>query len=184
MPGRSGCCRCGDPAGHPGSIFVELLNDSKKISARIRAELRPLIEQNALSFGIAMVDNRELDRINVLNASITAMHLALGKLNPQPACLLVDGNRFRPYGTTPYHCIPGADGKYASVAAASVLAKTWRDDYMIRLHGEYPQYDWETNKGYPTPGHKKAIATHGISPYHRLTFRPVSQLEIGFFKNP
>lgn len=165
---------------NPDPFMLSLLNDSKKLTARIRSELRPLIKRHALAFGIGVVDNRELDRINVLNASIQAMHLALEGLNPQPEFLVIDGNRFRSYGRIPHACIPGGDGRYASVAAASVLAKTWRDDYMTRLHAEYPHYDWRTNKGYPTPAHKTAIATHGISPYHRLTFRPVNQMEIRY----
>ncbi len=155
----------------PDALLLSLLNDSKKLSRRLREELRPMIEEHALAYGIAMVDNEEVDRINVLNASIRAMHLALEKLNPQPGFLLIDGNRFQPYNTTPHKCIVRGDGEYAAIAAASILAKTWRDDYMLGLHEAHPQFNWECNKGYPTADHKKAIAEYGLTRYHRLTFK-------------
>lgn len=155
----------------PDPELIDLLNDSKKLPARIREALRPLIETHALAYGVAMVGNEEVDRINVLNASIRAMHLALEKLSPQPACLLVDGNRFRPYASIPHHCVVRGDGEYAAIAAASVLAKTWRDAYMMELHQVHPEYNWKSNKGYPTADHKRAIAEFGLTRYHRRSFK-------------
>lgn len=155
----------------PDAILLGLLNDSKKLSLRLRDELRPLIEAQALAYGIAMVDNNEVDRINVLNASIRAMHLALEKLNPQPGFLLIDGNRFLPYCSIPHQCLVRGDGEYAAIAAASILAKTWRDAYMLSLHEVHPQYNWKSNKGYPTADHKKAIAEYGLTRFHRRTFK-------------
>jgi ribonuclease HII len=133
-------------------------------------KLRCSIEKDAMHWAVAMVDNKEIDRINILNASILAMHKALDKLDIQPGLLLIDGNRFKPYGEIPYNCIIKGDGLFLSIAAASILAKTYRDDYMENLAIDFPQYLWNRNKGYPTMEHRKAIAQFGTSPYHRLSF--------------
>lgn len=167
------------PDQAPGDL-LRVLNDSKKLSVRTRLELRLLIEEQALAFGVAMVDNVEIDRINILNASIKAMHLAIRQLIPQPGFLLIDGNRFKSFGDIPHQCIVKGDGKYASVAAASILAKTWRDAYMQVQHEKYPDYGWDQNKGYPTPAHKLGVRQQGITPLHRRSFKPVCQLEMAF----
>ena len=146
------------------------MNDSKKLSARIRDKLRPVIEREALAWAVAWLDNEKIDELNILRASILAMHLALDKLTLKPEHILVDGNRFNPYRDIPHSCIVKGDGIYASIAAASVLAKTWRDEYMLSLHDEFSEYRWNKNKGYPTPEHRAAIAKYGISPYHRKSF--------------
>lgn len=146
------------------------LNDSKKLSAKKRQTLRILIEQEALTWGVGLVSEKEIDQINILNASFLAMHRALDKLVMVPTHLLIDGNRFTPYRDIPHACIVKGDGKYASIAAASILAKTHRDDYMLSLHQEYPLYDWNKNKGYPTRSHRKAVRKHGPTPYHRRSF--------------
>jgi len=156
------------------------LNDSKQLSERQRDELRLEIEAEALAWGVAMVSNNEIDEINILNASILAMHRALDKLNTRPDLILVDGNRFKPYGDIPYECVIKGDATYYAIAAASVLAKTWRDEYMLSIHGEYPVYKWNSNKGYPTRDHKDAINEHGVSPYHRLSFNMNEQLKMDF----
>lgn len=155
----------------PEGFENELLNDSKQLTEKQRESLRPIIEKEALAWGVAMVDNHEIDEINILNASIRAMHLALDKLETRPEHIIVDGNRFKPYGETPYTTVVKGDGKYMSIAAASVLAKTHRDELMKRLDKEHPEYDWKTNKGYPTKKHRKAIEEHGVTEHHRLTFR-------------
>ena len=155
----------------PEGFRNELLNDSKQLTEKQREELRPLIEREATAWAVALVDNEEIDRVNILKASILAMHRALDALEIRPEYILVDGNRFLPYGETPYACIVKGDGKYMSIAAASVLAKTHRDEYMRRLDKEYPAYHWAKNKGYPTRDHREAIAAHGISPLHRRTFQ-------------
>jgi ribonuclease HII len=147
------------------------LNDSKKLRAEMRNSLKEDIIQQAIAYGIAMVDHHEIDKINILQASIRAMHLALEQLVPQPELILVDGNRFIPYQFIPYQCIIGGDGRYMSIAAASILAKTWRDEYMISLHDQYPQYHWDRNKGYPTLKHRQALREYGPSPLHRFTFQ-------------
>ena len=147
-----------------------LLDDSKKLNARIRGQLRCVIEDKALAWAVAWLDNDKIDELNILRASILAMHQALDKLSIIPEHILVDGNRFYPYRNIPHSCIVKGDGLYASVAAASVLAKTWRDEYMVSLHKEYDQYGWNKNKGYPTPEHRIAISKFGISPYHRKSF--------------
>ncbi len=147
-----------------------LLNDSKRLSAQLRAHVRILIERQAFSWAVAMVGHREIDRINILRASIRAMHLAIDKLHIRPGLLLIDGPRFEPHPHIPHRCIVGGDGIYMAVAAASILAKTHRDAYMEALHKKYPVYGWERNKGYPTPLHKKALRDHGLSPWHRRTF--------------
>lgn len=149
------------------------LNDSKKLTAARRYALRSEIERDAMAWAVGEVTAQEIDEINILNASILAMHRALDKLSLAPEYIIVDGNRFKPYGFLPYKTIVKGDGKYLSIAAASILAKTYRDDYMHRLAEQYPGYGWERNAGYPTKQHRAAIARLGTTPYHRLTFRLV-----------
>jgi len=146
------------------------LNDSKKLTAIQRETLRRIIETDALSFAVAMVDNNKIDEINILQASFLAMHEALSSLAIRPELILIDGNRFRPYLEIPHKCIVKGDGIYLSIAAASVLAKTYRDEYMMKLHGEFPEFGWNKNKGYPTLDHRKVILSFGASKYHRKTF--------------
>lgn len=154
----------------PKDFSSEELNDSKKLSEKQRYALRPIIEQQALAWAVGIVTPEEIDRINILKASFLAMHRALDQLVLRPDHLLIDGNRFTPYPNIPNTCVVKGDGKYLSIAAASILAKTYRDDYMMQLHEEYPFYSWDQNKGYPTVKHRNAIRTHGITPYHRKTF--------------
>ena len=158
------------------------LNDSKQLSERLRYQLREEIERDALSWAVGIVSPEEIDRINILNASILAMHRALDGLSVRPAHILVDGNRFKPYRDIPHTTVVKGDGKYLSIAAASILAKTYRDDYMLRLAEEYPAYGWQQNKGYPTAAHRQAIRLHGLTPYHRRTFHSVDdgQLALQF----
>jgi len=148
-----------------------VLDDSKKLSAKKRQLLRTLIEQKALAWGVGVVSEKEIDQINILNASFLAMHRALDKLQMIPSHLLIDGNRFKPYGDISHACIIKGDGIYASIAAASILAKTHRDEYMLTLHQEFPPYGWNKNMGYPTREHRKAVLKHGPTPYHRRSFR-------------
>ena len=155
----------------PKHFHHPLLNDSKQLNEAERELLRPVIEEQALSWAVAFVDNHEIDRINILKASFKAMHLAIDQLKIIPELLLIDGNRFSPYFGIPHECIIQGDGKYAAIAAASVLAKTHRDDYMEELHLSHEIYNWKQNKGYPTPYHKSKIREAGHSPYHRITFR-------------
>lgn len=155
----------------PKSFSHDVLTDSKQLSEKNRYELRIYIEQEAIAYAVAMVDHQEIDRINILNASFRAMHLALEQLSIRPGFILIDGNRFKPYQQIPHECIVKGDGKYYSIAAASILAKTYRDDHMLRLSEEFPQYDWLNNKGYPTIKHREAVISFGMSPYHRRTFR-------------
>ncbi|WP_276359448.1 ribonuclease HII [Daejeonella sp. H1SJ63] len=155
----------------PQDFSHPVLNDSKKLKEKERFELRDLIEKQALSFAVGVIDHQEIDRINILNASFRAMHLALDQLNIRPGLILVDGNRFKPYSNLPHQCIIKGDGKFYSIAAASILAKTYRDEYMLKIASEYPQYEWEINKGYPTIKHRNAVIAHGLSPYHRKSFR-------------
>ncbi|HEX7585865.1 MAG TPA: ribonuclease HII, partial [Prolixibacteraceae bacterium] len=146
-----------------------------------RYALRPIIEQQALAFAVGIVDNHEIDRINILNASFLAMHRALDQLNLKPEHLLIDGNRFKAYPQIPHTCIIKGDGKYLSIAAASILAKTYRDDYMNAIHQEFPQYNWLKNKGYPTLHHRKVVREIGITPYHRISFaNQGNQLRLNF----
>jgi ribonuclease HII len=147
-----------------------LIKDSKKLSASERNYLRVIIENEALDWAVASIDNDEIDRINILNASILAMHKALEKLTIPPELLLIDGNRFKPFLEIPFHTIIKGDAIYLSIAAASILAKTHRDEYMTNLHESYPHYGWESNKGYPTLGHRKTILSLGLTKYHRRTF--------------
>lgn len=163
----------------PDDFSHPLLNDSKQLTERRRYELREVIEREAVAWAVASVDAAEIDRINILNASILAMHRALDGLKVRPGAIIVDGNRFKPYGDTPHKTFVKGDGRYANIAAASILAKTYRDDYMSAAHERYPLYDWSVNKGYPTKAHRAAIAAHGTTPLHRMTFRLLNpQLEL------
>ena len=154
----------------PPDYENELLNDSKKLSAKKRYTLRAEIERDAVAWAVGVVTPEEIDKINILNASFLAMHRALDQLKVRPEAVIVDGNRFKPYQELPFTTIVKGDGKYLSIAAASILAKTYRDDYMHALAKEYPQYDWQSNMGYPTKKHRKAISEHGVTPYHRKSF--------------
>lgn len=154
----------------PKDFKNELLNDSKQLTEHQRYALREVIEKEAVAWAVGVVSPEEIDKINILNASFLAMHRAIDRLKVRPEHLLIDGNRFRKYQELPHTTVVKGDGKYLSIAAASILAKTYRDDYMNRLHGEFPCYDWENNKGYPTKKHRAAIAQYGTTPYHRLTF--------------
>jgi ribonuclease HII len=155
----------------PKDFHHEILTDSKQLTEKERYELRTYIETEALAFAVAQVDHLEIDRINILNASFLAMHKALEQLSVMPQLILVDGNRFKNYKEIPHQCIIQGDGKYFSIAAASILAKTYRDDYMHKLASEFPEYHWFSNKGYATVRHREAVIAHGMSPYHRRSFR-------------
>ena len=156
------------------------LNDSKQLSEKRRYVLRDTIERDAVAWAVGVVTPEEIDEINILNASILAMHRALDQLTTRPEAVIVDGNRFKPYGSLPSVTIVKGDGKYLSIAAASILAKTYRDDYMKRLAEEYPQYDWKGNKGYPTKKHRDAIRQFGATPYHRRTFNLLGDTQLEF----
>ena len=164
----------------PPDFKNELLNDSKQLSEKKRIYLREVIEKEALAWAVAKVDAPEIDEINILNASFLAMHRAIDNLTIVPEYLLIDGNRFKPYKAIPHHCIVKGDGKYLSIAAASILAKTYRDDFMKRIHEEFPNYAWNKNKGYPTMEHKLAIQKHGFTPWHRKTFNANIQTKLNF----
>lgn len=166
----------------PRDFRNDLLNDSKQLTERQRYALREVIEREALAWAVGVVTPQEIDEINILNASFLAMHRAVAQLKIRPQHLLIDGNRFKPYPDIPHTTVVKGDGKYLSIAAASILAKTYRDDYMNRLHEEYPYYDWNHNKGYPTRKHRAAIAARGTTPYHRLSFNLLGdgQLELDF----
>lgn len=166
----------------PPDYCNDEINDSKKLSASQRYRLRQVIESDALAWAVGIVTPEEIDTINILNASILAMHRALDRLTLRPQAVIVDGNRFSPYADIPYTTIVKGDAKYLSIAAAAILAKTYRDDYMSGLDTEYPQYGWRSNKGYPTAAHREAIRRYGISPYHRRTFNLIgdTQLSIDF----
>ena len=155
----------------PDDFDHDLLNDSKVLDEETRYALRIEIEQKAIAHAVASVDNHEIDQINILNASFLAMHRAIEKLHLQPQFLIIDGNRFNKFGTTPHQCIIKGDSLYFSIAAASILAKTYRDDFMKQIAGEHPEYDWHSNKGYPTIKHRNAVLELGFTPYHRRTFR-------------
>ena len=163
----------------PHDFENELLNDSKKLTEEERNSLRPIIEKEAICWSVAWATHEEIDMINILNASFLAMHRAIGKLSIDPELLLIDGNRFNKYPNIDHKCIIGGDGIYMSIAAASVLAKTYRDDFMLKLHHDFPHYSWNTNKGYGTLKHRNSIIESGFSPFHRRTFRVViPQLEM------
>ncbi len=176
----------------PPDFKCNMLNDSKQLSEKKRYALREVVEHEALAWAVGVVDNEEIDKINILRASILAMHRALDKLKLRPEEIIIDGNRFTPYTpplsgggrgeALPYTTIVKGDGKYMSIAAASILAKTYRDDFMQNLHAEYPAYQWDKNKGYPTLAHRQAIREHGTTPYHRMTFNLLGaqQLEFDF----
>jgi ribonuclease HII len=154
----------------PFDFYHPLLNDSKQLKEQQRDLLRPIIEKESIAFAVASIDNDEIDVINILQASYKAMHHAIDQLTIQPALLLIDGNRFKPYANIPHECIVKGDGKYTSIAAASILAKTYRDEYMQKLHAEFPHYGWDKNKAYGTAGHRNAIEQFGICKYHRKSF--------------
>jgi len=164
----------------PNDFDHHLLNDSKQLNEVTRYALRAEIEANAIAHAVAWCDNHEIDQINILNASFLAMHRAIQKLHLIPQFLIIDGNRFNKYGTTPHACVIGGDGKYFSIAAASILAKTYRDDYMNKIAAEHPEYCWHSNKGYPTIAHRKMVLELGHTPYHRKTFR-VSNPQLAIF---
>lgn len=156
------------------------LNDSKQLTEKRRNELREIIKRDAVAWAVGVVTPEEIDSINILNASILAMHRALDLLSVRPEAVIVDGNRFKPYRDLPYTTIVKGDGKYLSIAAASILAKTYRDDYMASLAAEYPQYDWQSNKGYPTRKHREAIRQYGITPYHRRSYNLLGDGQLSF----
>ena len=161
----------------PQDFSHPLLNDSKQINEKNRYALREMVEQTAISWAVASLGPDEIDRVNILNASILSMHLALDKLMERPAFIIVDGNRFKPYPFVPHATIIKGDGIYASIAAASILAKTYRDDHMLKLHEQYPEYNWKKNKGYPTIDHRRALEKYGPTPLHRKSFK-VKPLEV------
>lgn len=165
----------------PVNFSHTLLNDSKQINEKNRNILRTVIEQEALSYAVAFVNNEKIDEINILKASIHAMHLALNKLHKQPEHIIIDGNKFYPYKNTPFKTIIKGDGKYASIAAASILAKTYRDEYMAQQALKYPQYIWTKNKGYPTKAHREAIAKYGACPLHRKSFKLLKDEQLELF---
>ena len=164
----------------PSDYQNELLNDSKKLTAKKRYALREEIERDAIAWAVGIVTPKEIDKINSLNASFLAMHRALDQLQVRPEAVIVDGNRFKPYQDLPSTTIVKGDGKYLSIAAASILAKTYRDDYMLSLAEEYPQYDWQSNMGYPTKKHRQAILEHGITPYHRKSYNLLGDGQLSF----
>jgi ribonuclease HII len=165
----------------PEGFSHNLLDDSKKLSEKKRLILREVIEHNSLAWAVAAIPPSVIDEVNILNASIMAMHKAIGKLGVKPDFLLIDGHKFHPYPEVDHSCQIRGDGRFASIAAASVLAKTWRDEYMLKIDREYPHYDWKNNKGYPTAKHREGILERGISPYHRKSFRLLDdQLRISF----
>ncbi|MFC2515081.1 MAG: ribonuclease HII [Prevotella melaninogenica] len=164
----------------PSDYQNELLNDSKKLTAKKRYALREEIERDAIAWAVGIVTPEEIDKINILNASFLAMHRALDQLKVRPEAVIVDGNRFKPYQDLPSTTIVKGDGKYLSIAAASILAKTYRDDYMLSLAEEYPQYDWQSNMGYPTKKHRQAILEYGITPYHRKSYNLLGDGQLSF----
>jgi len=164
----------------PENYKNDELNDSKQLTDKRRKQLREIIERDALAWAVGVVTPEEIDKINILNASILAMHRALDQLTVRPEAVIIDGNRFKPYQQLPYTTIVKGDGKYLSIAAASILAKTYRDDYMDQLAEDYPQYDWRSNKGYPTKKHREAIKEYGITPFHRKTFNMLGDGQLSF----
>ncbi len=170
----------------PEHFENSILNDSKQLSEKIREKLRPIIEEQATTFAVTHLEPIIIDDINILNASIKAMQESILKLDPQPLYIIVDGNRFKPLLTIPHSCIVKGDSKFMSIAAASILAKTYRDEYMNRIHEEFPMYNWKQNKGYPTKEHREAIRKYGITKYHRMSFRLLPEqlsLDFEFLKN-
>jgi len=155
----------------PDHFKNEILTDSKQLSEKKRELLKPIIEEQAICFGVAHITMEEIDRINILNASILGMHQAIDQLKSPPEFIAIDGNRFKPYKKVPYECVIKGDGKYLHIAAASILAKTYRDAFMEKIHEEFPMYNWKQNKGYPTKEHREAIRKYGITKYHRKSFR-------------
>ena len=164
----------------PDDYQNDLLNDSKQLTEKRRYQLREIIQRDAIAWAVGIVTPEEIDKINILNASILAMHRALDQLKIRPEAIIVDGNRFKPYQQIPHTTIVKVDGKYLSIAAASILAKTYRDDYMNHLAEEYPQYDWLSNKGYPTKKHREAIKQYGITPYHRKSYNLLGDGQLSF----
>lgn len=167
----------------PKDYKNELLNDSKKLSEKKRYQLRDIIQRDALAWAVGIVTPEEIDQINILNASFLAMHRALDQLTIRPQALLIDGNRFKPYKDIPHTTVVKGDGKYMSIAAASILAKTYRDDYMMKLHEEYPQYHWDSNKGYPAKAHREAIRLYGPTPYHRMSYNLLGNGQLELFSS-
>ena len=165
----------------PKTFRNKLINDSKQLTELHREKLRPIIEEKAICYSVQHIYMEEIDQINILNASILAMHNCIEKLDPAPEFILVDGNRFKPFASIPHECIIKGDGKFLSIAAASILAKTYRDEFMTRIHEEYPMYNWKQNKGYPTIEHREAIKKYGTTKYHRQSFKLLpEQLELSF----
>jgi len=167
----------------PPGFEAQGLTDSKKLSHTAREDLRPIIEKEAIAWAVAAADHEEIDRINILNASFLAMHRAIEQLKVKPGFLAIDGNRFKAYPPIPHQCLIKGDGRYLNIAAASVLAKTHRDEFMMRIASEYPQYQWEKNKGYPTAAHRQVLAEQGLSPYHRKSFSMRSPQLLITFEN-
>jgi ribonuclease HII len=165
----------------PVDFYNEFLNDSKQLTDKKRYELRPIIEKEAIAWAVGIVDHVEIDEINILKASFEAMHRAIKQLSVKPEHLLIDGNRFTPYPSIPHTCMVKGDARFLSIAAASILAKTYRDDIMDKQHVEYPFYDWNKNKGYPTKKHRDGIAKYGVSPYHRMTFNLLGSGQLNLF---
>ncbi len=165
----------------PKDYCNDVLNDSKQLTEKKRYLLREQIEQDALAWAVGIVTPEEIDKINILNASFLAMHRAVDALKIRPQALLIDGNRFRPYQDLPHTTVVKGDGKFMSIAAASILAKTYRDDYMLRLHDEFPQYGWDSNKGYPARAHREAIRAFGVTPHHRLSFNLLGDGQLHLF---
>lgn len=165
----------------PHDFQNDLLDDSKKLSEVKRKKLRPIIEKEAIAFGVSFVSEKEIDSINILNASFLAMHRAVEQLSKVPELLLIDGNRFNKYKTIKHECVIKGDGKFLSIAAASILAKTYRDEYMEKIHQEYPMYDWNKNKGYPTKNHRRAILKHGSCAHHRQSFTLLPENQLTLF---
>lgn len=178
-------CLCGPVVAAavilPDGFYHPLLNDSKKLTDKQREKLRPIIEDQAISWAVGTVDNLEIDQINILQASILAMHKAVAQLTLLPQHLLIDGNRFKPYPNIPHTCVIKGDGKYMSIAAASILAKTHRDEMMFTAHAQYPHYSWNKNMGYPTAKHREAIAMHGTTPLHRMSFKLLPDKQLCLF---
>ncbi|HET9745437.1 MAG TPA: ribonuclease HII [Chitinophagaceae bacterium] len=167
----------------PRDFFHPLLNDSKQLTEEERNEVRVVIEKEAVSFAVASISHREIDRINILQASVKAMHISVSRLAIKPGLLLIDGNYFRKYKRIPHQCIVKGDATFSSIAAASILAKTYRDEYMKKLHDEFPHYNWASNKGYGTPEHRRALDEYGMCKYHRKSWRLFQEVQAELFDN-